>query len=99
MPHYAKIQASFGKHDVSHVQAYTGAQAKQASESIGAEAYATGSKIAFAQSSPSLHTAAHEAAHIVQQQAGVQLKGGVGEAGDQYERQADAVADAVVHTY
>lgn len=32
----------------------------------GAEAFATGNHVAFA-SSPSLHTAAHEAAHVVQQ--------------------------------
>ena len=43
-----------------------------------------------------LHTAAHEAAHVVQQRGGVQLKGGVGQAGDSYERHADAVADKVV---
>lgn len=96
LPHYDKIQSSFGKHDVSHVQAYTGSTAAAASRSIGAQAYATGTKVAFADNNPSLHTAAHEAAHIIQQQAGVQLKGGVGEADDKYERQADAVADNVV---
>jgi hypothetical protein len=51
--------------------------------------------VAFA-GAPNLHTAAHEAAHVIQQRAGVQLKGGVGEVGDPYERHADAVADAVV---
>ncbi|HZJ68368.1 MAG TPA: hypothetical protein VFD36_32930, partial [Kofleriaceae bacterium] len=58
--------------------------------------YATGSTVAFASPSPSLHTAAHEAAHVVQQRGGVQLAGGVGQAGDAYERHADAVADRVV---
>jgi hypothetical protein len=62
---------------------------------MGAEAFAAGDHVAFA-GSPSLHTAAHEAAHVVQQRGGVQLKGGVGESGDVYEKQADAVADAVV---
>lgn len=33
---------------------------------------------------------------MVQQRDGVQLEGGVGEAGDPYERHADAVADQVV---
>ena len=51
--------------------------------------------MAFA-SSPSLHTAAHEAAHVVQQRGGVQLKGSVGESGDAHEQHANAVADAVV---
>ncbi len=61
------------------------------------KAYATPATAAgnrFAASS--LHTAAHEAAHVVQQRAGVHLKGGLGEAGDAYEQHADAVADAVV---
>jgi hypothetical protein len=40
--------------------------------------------------------AAHEAAHVVQQCAGVQLKGGGGETGDRYEQHADAVAYLVV---
>jgi hypothetical protein len=62
---------------------------------MGAEAFATGNHVAFA-GTPSLHTAAHEAAHVVQQRGGVQLKGGVGQVGDQYERHADAVADLVV---
>ena len=62
---------------------------------MGARAYATGNDVAF-QSSPDLHTAAHEAAHVVQQRSGVSLKGGVGQAGDRYEQHADAVADLVV---
>lgn len=62
---------------------------------MGAEAFATGNHVAFA-SPPDLHTAAHEAAHVVQQRAGVHLKGGVGEIGDTYERNADEVADRVV---
>ena len=37
-----------------------------------------------------------KAAHVVQQRAGVSLKGGVGEVGDRYEQHADAVADLVV---
>jgi hypothetical protein len=62
---------------------------------MGAEAFATGHHVAFA-GAPGLHTAAHEAAHVVQQAAGVHLAGGVGQAGDAYERHADAVADRVV---
>lgn len=62
---------------------------------MGADAFATGKRVAFA-GPPDLHTAAHDAAHVVQQRAGVQLKGGVGEAGDPHEQHADAVADRVV---
>ena len=95
MPYHSQIQAAFGRHDVSHVQAYTGGAAAEANQALGSEAFATGSKVAFGRS-PSLHTAAHEAAHVVQQRAGVSLKGGVGQSGDRYEQHADKVADAVV---
>lgn len=95
LPHLDSIQQSFGRHDVSAVQAHVGGPASTASRAMGAEAYATGNHVAF-DGAPSLHTAAHEAAHVVQQRGGVQLKGGVGQVGDVYERHADAVADKVV---
>jgi hypothetical protein len=95
LPHLDLIQRAFGRHDVSGVQAHVGGPAATASDAIGANAYATGSHAAFRES-PDLHTVAHEAAHVVQQRGGVQLKGGVGEAGDRYEQHADAVADRVV---
>lgn len=95
LPFMDQIQQSFGAHDVTGIQAHAGGDAAEAAAHIGAEAYATGNHVAFART-PDLHTAAHEAAHVVQQRAGVQLKGGVGEDGDPYERHADAVADAVV---
>jgi hypothetical protein len=95
LPHGGQIQALFGRHDVSGVQAHVGGAAADASHQLGAAAYATGSAVAF-RAAPDLHTAAHEAAHVVQQRGGVQLRGGVGEAGDAYEQHADAVADAVV---
>ena len=92
MPHFDKIQAAFGAHDISGIQAHVDSRSTNA---MGAQAYATGNDVVFGQE-PDLHTAAHEAAHVVQQRAGVQLYGGVGEAGDQYEKNADAVADRVV---
>lgn len=95
LPHLDSIQQSFGRHDVSRIQAHTDERARASAEAMGAEAFAAGEHVAFA-GTPSLHTAAHEAAHVVQQRAGVHLKGGVGEAGDPYERHADAVADLVV---
>jgi len=95
LPHRALIQMLFGRHDVGGVHAHVGDAAATASRAIGAEAYATGNQVAFA-AAPNLHTAAHEAAHVVQQRGGVQLKGGAGEVGDAYERHADAVADHVV---
>jgi uncharacterized protein DUF4157 len=80
---------------MSGIEAHVGGPAETASRAIGADAYATGNHAAFA-SSPSLHTAAHEAAHVVQQRSGVQLKGGVGTAGDAHEQHADRVADLVI---
>ncbi|MBC7974406.1 MAG: DUF4157 domain-containing protein, partial [Myxococcales bacterium] len=95
LPHLARIQASFGRHDLSGVQAHEGAAAATASRELGAKAYAFGDAVAFADS-PDLHTSAHEAAHVVQQRGGVQLKGGIDQPGDDYERHADAVADRVI---
>jgi hypothetical protein len=95
LPFLDQIQRSFGDHDVSGVKAHVGGAASAASESMGAEGYATGNDVAF-RDSPSLHTAAHEAAHVVQQRAGVHLKDGTGQSGDVYEQNADAVADRVV---
>ena len=80
LPHLDTIQNSFGRHDVSGVQAHTDSAAQSASEAMGAQAYASGNSVAFG-GTPSLHTAAHEAAHIVQQRGGVSLDGGVGKAG------------------
>jgi hypothetical protein len=42
------------------------------------------------------HAATQETAHVVQQRAGVQLKGGIGTASDPHEQHADQVADRVV---
>ena len=95
LPYRATIQSLFGPHDVSKVQAHVGGAAAEGAAAMGARAFATGDHVAFA-SAPDLHTAAHEAAHVVQQRRGVQLKGGVGEVGDPYERNADEVADRVV---
>ena len=95
LPYQDVIQRAFGRHDVGGVQAHVGGAAREGAAAMGAEAFASGEHVAFA-AAPSLHTAAHEAAHVVQQRAGVHLKGGVGEAGDPLEQHADAVADRVV---
>ena len=68
--------------------------AAAASGRIGAEAFTRGNHVAFGRN-PSLFTAAHEAAHVIQQRAGVQLPGGVGQAGDEYEKHANEVASSV----
>lgn len=95
LPHLRELQPLFGEHDLSGVRAHLGEAARSACAATGAAAYATGDRVAFADASPSLHTVAHEAAHVLQQRAGVRLRGDLGRAGDAYERHADLVADAV----
>lgn len=95
VPYADKLQKAFGKHDVGSIIAHQGPRATDACRAMGAAAYTQGDHVAFGHQ-PSLHTAAHEAAHVVQQRNGVSIPGGVGQVGDAYERQADAVADAVV---
>lgn len=95
LPHARTIQSSFGRHDISGITAHVGGPATDACDAMSANAYATGNDVAFA-AEPDLHTAAHEAAHVIQQRAGVHLSGGVGQAGDSYEQHADRVADLVV---
>ncbi|MDX2090255.1 MAG: DUF4157 domain-containing protein [Kofleriaceae bacterium] len=96
LPFFDRIQASFGRHDISGVRAHVGGAAGRAARQLGARAFAFGNHIAF-DGTPDLHTAAHEAAHHVQQRAGIALKGGIDEGTDEYEQHADEVADAVVH--
>jgi len=95
LPHRDAIQRAFGRHDISHVEAHVGGAAAEGASAMGAEAFATGDRVAFG-APPDLRTAAHEVAHVVQQRGGVQLSGGVGEAGDPYEDHADEVAELVV---
>ena len=95
LPYLDRIQSSFGCHDVTGVRAHLGPEAADANRWLGSEAYTSGFQVAFA-GLPSLHTAAHEAAHVVQQRRGVSLKNNVGEPGDPYEKHADRVADLVV---
>ncbi|HSS01015.1 MAG TPA: DUF4157 domain-containing protein, partial [Kofleriaceae bacterium] len=95
LPFGSTIQRAFGRHDISSVQAHTGPQAARSAKSMGADAYAAGDHVVLGEKAD-LHTVAHEAAHVVQQRSGVQLKGGVGKVGDTYEQHADAVADKVV---
>lgn len=95
LPFADRIQACFGRHGVAGISAHVGGPAADAASALGAHAFASGNSVAFGKA-PDLHTAAHEAAHVVQQRAGVHLKGGMGEAGDVHEQHADAVADKVV---
>ncbi len=89
LPHRGVIARSFGHHDLSSIEAFIGGPAATAAEALDARAYAAEGKVAFA-ADPDLHTAAHEAAHIIQQR---QTPGASGPACEQH---ADAVADLVI---
>lgn len=93
-PFAEQIQRSFGKHDISQIQSHTGSDATNSAKAMNAKAFATGNHVVFG-GTPDIRTAAHEAAHVIQQQAGVHLAGGVGKVGDVYEQHADAVAERV----
>lgn len=95
IPYLDRIRSSFGRHDVSQVGAEIGGGAAEAGASLDARAFTIGEHVGFAEA-PDLHTAAHEAAHVVQQRAGISLPGGIDQPGDAHERLADEVADAVV---
>ncbi len=89
LPHLERIQKAFGHHDISGVTASVGGSGGGTASEMGAAAYATGDSIVFART-PDVHTAAHEAAHVVQQRSGATT------ATAQHEAQADQVADLVV---
>ena len=95
-PFQAQIQRAFGpKHNINGLTAYSGPAARTANTELDSVAYHKGGQVAFG-NTPTLEAAAHEAAHYVQNLDASQLRGGVGEANDVYERHADSVAEAVV---
>ena len=98
LTHGKAIQQAFGHHDISQMREYIGPAAQASVAALGAQAYSSNGRVAFA-GSPDLYTQAHEAAHAIQQTAlgsGLQLLGGLGAEDDKYEQHADAVAHAVV---
>lgn len=95
LPHLGQIQRAFGHHDISPIKSHQGEGSRTAGETLGAAAFATGDDIAFS-GTPDLHTAAHEAAHVLQQRAGVANVGSIDGPAAPLEKHADAVADKVV---
>jgi len=96
------MEHGFG-HDFSQVRIHTDAHAAQAASTVAARAFTVNHDIVFGvgeyapQTESGRRLLSHELTHVVQQQAGVHLKNGVGQAGDAYETHADAVADLVVN--
>ena len=100
-----RFEQSLGA-DLSGVRVHTGAASAEAARSVGAQAFATGKDVHFAEgkydpsSSAGQHLIAHEVAHTVQQSGGhdhaPQHKLEVSEPGDAHEREADRAADAML---
>jgi hypothetical protein len=88
--------------DFSRVRVHTDGEADALSHALGARAFATGPDIYFRAgeyapgSSAGRELLAHELTHVVQSGAGVRAKLTVSEPTDEAEREADAVAHAVM---
>jgi hypothetical protein len=92
-------------HDLSNVRVHTDSTADNLSRQLNAKAFTTGNDIFFQQgaynpsSSEGQHLISHELTHVVQQGASVpsvQGKLTVNDPHDQYEAEADHVADMVM---
>jgi len=94
LPFATRIQRAFGRHAVGGIRAHLGPAAARTTGAMRADAFAHGDHVVFG-AAPTLHLAAHEAAHVVQQRAGARPAGGIGRVGDVLERHADAVAARV----
>jgi len=94
------FEPRFGR-DFSQVRVHSDNQAAETADALSARAFTTGQDMVFGAGNYAPETLtgskllAHELTHVVQQRDVVQLEGGVGEAGDPYEQQADSVATAV----
>lgn len=96
LPHLDTIQQSFGTAvDLSGVRSHMGGKAGNSLDEMGADGFSYGNHVAF-QKQPSLHLAAHEAAHYLQHQDAVQAYGGGPGTSAANEANADAIADRVV---
>ena len=94
LPHRGQLESAFGL-DLSSIVAHTGPEAQETSRAMGANAYATGNHVVVPPGA-GVGLVAHEVTHVLQQEQGVHLSGGVdGGASDPLEQQADAVGAAV----
>jgi hypothetical protein len=91
--------------DFTHVKVHTDSNADALSRQVGAKAFTTGSDVFFRAgaynpaSSDGQHLISHELTHVVQQGAvtpAVQGKMTVNDPNDQFEAEADSVADRVM---
>jgi len=92
-------------HDFRRVRVHTNARASESARAVNALAYTVGTDIVFASGTYQPHThsgrhlIAHELVHTLQQNSqprGQQAKLEIGEENDEFEREADRVADHVM---
>lgn len=96
IPYRAEMEGAFGE-DFGGVRSHVGQ--RDAMDSLGAHAAASGESVAFGSASPDKHTVAHELTHVVQHRrgaSGTHGKGGLTSPGDSSEVEAERVAGAVV---
>jgi len=104
-----KMESAIGA-DFSGVRVHTDARADKLSRAVNARAFTVGQDVYFREgtyqpgSSSGRELLAHELTHVVQQSGGHGTTGGavqrqltVSQPGDKYEREADQVAQAVIH--
>jgi hypothetical protein len=96
----AHMEPRFG-HDFSKVRVHADDRAAEAASLISARAFTSNRGLVFGageyapQTESGRRLLSHELTHVVQQQAGVRLNDGVGQAGDGYELHAEVVANHV----
>lgn len=89
-------------HDFSRVRVHTGPEATASARAVNALAYTVGEHIVIADGHTAAGTQAgrrllaHELAHVVQQRDARFASGNLTQAGDRYEREADAAAQAIM---
>jgi hypothetical protein len=96
------MESRFGE-NFGDVRVHTDVRAAESARAVNAHAYTVGRDVVFAaqryapQTPQGRRLLAHELTHVVQQRGGVAVQGklSIGEPGDRFEREADAVADAV----
>jgi hypothetical protein len=64
LPFLEAIQRSFGRHDVRHIQAHTDDRARAGAEAMGAEAFATGERVALDRKSTRLNSSHNPASRM-----------------------------------
>lgn len=70
LPHRSAIEGATGR-SFANVRSYSGPPAVEACASVGARAFTVQNVVAFAEPSPPLHVAMHEAMHVLQQRGDV----------------------------